>query len=150
MTQTANNIQAALERIEARLDRMETSHWGKAFAKLDMGKLALDLRRERDASFPDQYFSDNAWDILLELYQAHRAGDKLRLDLVGQNAGISHTLVLRYMDIFMQDGFVYCDDSTSDNRQCFVILTKKGLDHLESLFQKFQAKVIKQSKSINN
>lgn len=134
-----------LQRIEMKLDRIEQNHFAQTFEKLDMARLAFDLRRERDASFPDRYFADHGWDILLELYQANLIGRKLQYSLVGYDANIPITTALRYLDLFMQDGLVYREDDTSDNRQSYVILTPKARNLFEELFQRFQDKFARQS-----
>lgn len=136
---------AILLRIEARLKRIETNQWTKAFKNLDLAELTLDLRRERDASFPENYFSNSAWDILLDLYRAHGRGEKMQLTMVGYDANISKTTALRYLDILMQDGFVYREDDPQDNRRSYAILTQSGADNIKNMFKRFQEKIVEKT-----
>ena len=127
-----------LRRIEKRLEQIESNQLAKAFQHLDLVELALAFRKEREASFPDNYFSNSAWDILLDLYRAHRRGEKMQLTMVGYDANISKTTALRYLDILMQDGFVYREDDPQDNRRSYAILTQSGADKIKNMFRRFQ------------
>lgn len=132
MAKHENDIQPALERIELRLRQLEANSRSKAPANLDLNQLILQSRRERDSLFPKEYFSYNTWDVLLELYQAHRHGDKLQLDILGKDSQVSTRLVTRYVEMLVRDGFV----TEEQGEQVFIVLTPKGLQHMESLFQK--------------
>ena len=137
MAKHENDIQPTLERIELRLNQLEASSRSETLANLDMNKLILESRRARDALFPQEYFSYNAWDVLLELYLAHGRGDKLELDFLGRGSQVSNRLVTRYVEMLVSDGFIA--EEKSD--QAFVILTPKGLNHMESLFQKIRPEI---------
>lgn len=139
-----------LRNIETRLERIESSQLAFAIERLDMAQLALDLRRQRDVAFPDKYFSDNAWDILLELYQADQAGQRMQVSLVGFDANISKTTAARYLDILMQDGLVYREDDPSDQRRSYVLLTPKAKNLMEGLFGRFQIAIIQQASAVGS
>ncbi|MEO9470259.1 hypothetical protein [Parasphingorhabdus sp.] len=132
MAKHENDIQPTLERIEMRLNQLEAGSRSENPTNLDLNKVILDSRRERDALFPREYFSYNAWDVLLELYQAHGRGDKLKFDILGRNSQVSRRLVTRYVKMLASDGFV----TEQDGDRTLVVLTNKGLKHMESLFQK--------------
>ena len=135
-----------LQRIEAKLDRIERIRLGQIIEKLDIAQLALDLRREREKAFPDRYFSDHAWDILLELYQANKNGLKIQFSLVGYEAKIPSTTALRYIDLLTRDNLLYREDDPTDHRRSFVIITPQASNLLDEVFLRFQDKIAEKSK----
>lgn len=138
-----------LLRMERKLDQIEKKLSTIEPEKLDIAQLAIDLRRERRAFFPDHYFGDHGWDILLELYLANRSGQKTQLALIGNNTNIPKNIALRYLDLFMQDGLVYQENNRFDNDRSYIILTPKAHNLLQDIFSSFQDNVAERSRGIN-
>jgi hypothetical protein len=55
---------------------------------------AIVTRRNRDRLLPDRFFSDPAWDALLELYAAEAQGDIIALPELAERLGVTESLAL--------------------------------------------------------
>lgn len=130
-----------LEEIRQRLERLENQQWERAIENIDLGQFAIDLRRARVGTFPDEYCTGNIWDVLLELYDAKRSGEKLRLSDISANAKIPEKLALRYTDLLSADGFLYQEESINDRGQPHILLTAKAMTQIDLLFKHIQIKV---------
>lgn len=126
---------AILERIEQRLDRIENNLDNPSVDRLKMLSCALNLRRAKNSSFPEQLFSTSAWDILLELYEAHLTARKLSIQAIGEVTNISQSTLLRYFDILMKHGFIYREHDSADADRSHVQLTKSAIEKLDTLFE---------------
>lgn len=132
---------ANLKAIEKKLDVIVHNHWSSAIGKLDAGYLAEGLRTDCEASFPEGYFSVNAWDILLRLYQADKLGTKLLGSQILKAAHNLQSVVDRYLDILMQDGFVFMEQDPTDKHQIYASLTDKGRSRMSALLSRFREKI---------
>lgn len=129
-----------LEEIRQRLERLENQHRELAVEKIDIGQFAIDLRRARIDVFPDEYCTGNIWDVLLELYDAKRSGEKLRLLEISAKAKIPEKLTLRYIDLLSADGFLYHEESLADRGQPHILLTDKAMIQIDLLLKQIQIK----------
>ncbi len=137
--QTADQL-SLLTEIRQKLEEMERNSWARNIEKLDIGKIAMDLRKARRELFPDGYFMGGNWDILLALDHAGRTGRKMQLADIARESQISENLVQRYVDVLMTDGFVYQEDDASDHHKAYIILTSKGMAQMKQLFVEIQTK----------
>ncbi len=119
-----------LREIITRLERLENSlqrPGGPApTGGTDMLELAMTMRRARDSVFPREYFSDAAWELLLDVYLADKERRKAAISDLGLAAGIPLTTTLRYIDRLESDGFVARVPDPHDKRRIFIALTEQG------------------------
>jgi DNA-binding MarR family transcriptional regulator len=92
------------------------------------------LRRSRDRHFPNGYFADVAWDILLDLDKAAREGNQYAVTDVGVEAKAPLTTVLRYLSKLEADGYIERIPDTADRRRSFVRLTDFGQLTMNAIF----------------
>lgn len=130
-----------LEEIRQRLERLESQQLARAIENIDVGQLALDVRRVRASAFPDGYFSGNAWDILLELYQAQRSNKRMRLVDLSADAKMSEHLALRYVDLLMSDGYLYQEEDRAGGHT-YIELTSKAIAQVERLFGDIRSRIV--------
>ncbi|WP_337658943.1 hypothetical protein [Sphingorhabdus sp. Alg231-15] len=136
MKQTATDLIATLDRMEKRLKRIECHQSAARLERLSVARLALNLRRECSRSFPAQYFCVDSWDILLELYTAHKMNRIVKISMHENDPVSTTTNALRYIDMLMKDGLLYLEHGHSDDGEDHAFLTQKGLEHLEAVFEK--------------
>lgn len=92
------------------------------------------LRRARDRHFPQGYFADVAWDILLDLDRAAREDLQFATTDLGVEAGVPLTTTLRYLQRLEADGFIQRVPDPADRRRSFVRLTDQGQSAMDSVF----------------
>jgi DNA-binding MarR family transcriptional regulator len=97
------------------------------------------LRRARDRHFPQGYFADVAWDILLDLDRAARDGQQFATTDLGVEAGVPLTTTLRYLQRLEADGFIMRAPDPADRRRSFVRLTEVGQAAMNSVFDSVTA-----------
>lgn len=97
-------------------------------------EMEIALRRIRNAHFPPNYFSDAAWDILLDIDYAERHGLFYSVTDLGVDAGIPLTTTLRYLNKLERDGFVERRPDRNDKRRAIVVLTENGRKTLDQVF----------------
>lgn len=105
----------------------------------DLRDLEIRLRRLRNEAFPRGYFSDFAWDILLELDKAARQGRRYVVSDAGAEVGIPLTTAIRYIAKMEHDGYVEREVDPNDRRRTFVSLTEKGARALDFTFDEATA-----------
>lgn len=115
-----------LQRIEQRLERLEQLQKERKLANNELASLVLSLRREGEKVFPETYFSTAAWDILLVLFDAHGNREKLQIPQISSRTYLKPSTAIRYVDILMQDGFVFIEDDFSGEQTGYVHLTQSG------------------------
>lgn len=141
MMHQERDLISPLEEIRQRLERLENQHWERAIEKIDLGQIAIDLRRARIGSFPDEYCTGNIWDVLLELYEAKRSGEKRRLAEISANTKIPEKLSLRYIDVLSADGFLYQEEDLNDCGQPHILLTNKAVTQIDQLFGHIRVRI---------
>lgn len=98
------------------------------------------LRRARDRHFPQGYFADVAWDILLDLDRAAREGQQFATTDLGVEAGVPLTTTLRYLQRLEADDFIIRIPDPGDRRRSFVKLTDKGQEAMDAVFSAVTAR----------
>jgi DNA-binding MarR family transcriptional regulator len=119
------------------VDEMSSSE-----TRIDFLGIAYDIRRIREANFPPEYFSDGAWDILLELGSADRKGETVGISEVAARAGLPASTRQRYVQILINDGFVARAPDTKDRLRAQLCLTVKGRDALTQMVNEVLAKYL--------
>jgi DNA-binding MarR family transcriptional regulator len=97
--------------------------------------LEIKLRRLRNKQFPGGYFSDFAWDILLDLDKAAREGRRFVVSDAGADAGVPLTTAVRYIAKLERDGYIERETDPNDRRRTFVSLTDRGAQALDATFE---------------
>lgn len=97
--------------------------------------LEIKLRRLRNKQFPGGYFSDFAWDILLDLDKAAREGRRFAVSDAGADAGVPLTTAVRYIAKLERDGYIERETDPNDRRRTFVSLTDQGTRALNETFE---------------
>lgn len=97
--------------------------------------LEIKLRHLRNKQFPGGYFSDFAWDILLDLDKAAREGRRFVVSDAGADAGVPLTTAVRYIAKLERDGYIERETDPNDRRRTFVSLTDRGAQALDATFE---------------
>ena len=109
--------------------------------KATLGRLAQEIvrsRQRRAAVFhSNDLFGEPAWDILLGLYVADDAQQKLSVTEVCDAAGLPLTTGLRWIERLESEAWVCRAPDPDDRRRFWVLLTERGSnvmrDYLEAI-----------------
>ena len=86
-------------------------------------------RRKRDAQFePLRFFSDPAWDLLLDLFIAHCDGKRLTVSGAGLASHTPTSTAIRWIAAMEKGGLIERTRDVLDSRRQFIDLTERGLD----------------------
>ena len=122
-----NSIQKQLDDLRYRLSAQERDD---PVSKATIGRLAQEIvrsRRRRAAVFQsDDLFGEPAWDILLGLYVADDAQQKLSVTEVCDVAGLPHTTGLRWIERLESEAWVCRAPDPVDRRRFWVVLTERA------------------------
>lgn len=103
----------------------ERAHLAKGF---------YDDRRARDKVFPAKLFADPAWDILLILYWASHAQQRLSVSSVCFSAAVPQTTALRWIENLHGFGFLHKGKHPTDRRVTWLELSDKAREKLDRYF----------------
>ena len=93
-----------------------------------LAKALYTLRRRRDeASNIKGLFGEPAWDIMLDLFIAHKRGVEIQVSSVCIEAGVRSTTILRWIARLERDGLLYRVADRGDARRRYVRLTDDGM-----------------------
>jgi DNA-binding MarR family transcriptional regulator len=127
-----SEIRNILSKIQTSLDSAETFD---NEIHVDLRELEILVRRNRNRHFPAGYFSDPAWDILLDLDKAERENLSFHITNIGQDANIPLTTLLRYLATLEKDGLVTREADPTDRRKSLMRLSSKGRELLDKVFE---------------
>jgi DNA-binding MarR family transcriptional regulator len=139
-------LQKVLQRLDDIDDAMRENIEGRPYLHMNYLDIELTIRRVRDQHFDSRYFTDAAWEILLDLKRSAQLGQRLATSDLGLAAGIPLTTILRYIDRLVKDGYVVRRDDQDDRRRVFVDLTELGIEAMDSVFNKVNSIVERQQK----
>ena len=127
---------AQMARLSDRLEQLECHSIGTKFANpVAMAHLCATLLRNRQKAFPDGYFLDASWEILLDLFIAKNTHKKLIVSDLGLTANIPATTVLRHLARLVDDGYVRRDYDPFDRRKFYVRITEHGSNMMIDVLQ---------------
>jgi DNA-binding MarR family transcriptional regulator len=108
----------------------------EAVAQLNAGDLQkiLDARRQRARFFDENLFADPAWDILLDLYRAHLAQQRISVTSVCFGAGVPVSTALRWLNALAERNLARRSQDPLDGRRFFVELTHSGVSAMAGYF----------------
>lgn len=92
------------------------------------------LRQLRNGYLPRHYFSDAAWEILIDLDQAERQSRLLAVSDLGLDSGIPLSTTLRYVQRMEADGYLVRTADPADGRRTNVALSETGRVAMNAIF----------------
>lgn len=115
---------------------------GDQNGKLQLGQQAqpaqiqkiIDARRLRANFFDSDLFADPAWDILLDLYRAHLAQQRICVTSVCFGAGVPVSTALRWLNALEERNLARRRQDPLDGRRFFVALTDEGANAMAKYF----------------
>ncbi len=90
-----------------------------------------EARRQRDALFEPGLFAEPAWDMLLDLYVHHHRRRPVSIQSLCIAAAVPQTTAIRWIRHLADIGLVARQRSDRDNRVVHIVLTARGIGHLE-------------------
>jgi DNA-binding MarR family transcriptional regulator len=103
-----------------------------------MAKGIIRARNERAKFLPTSLFADPAWDILLELYSAHLAQQRMTVGQVCGAAGVPGTTALRWLNALEDRQLLGRHVDPLDARRNFVELTPAGKAAMDNFFHSME------------
>lgn len=94
----------------------------------------IDARRLRASFFDSDLFADPAWDMLLDLYRAHLAQQRICVTSVCFGAGVPVSTALRWLNALEQRNLAKRSQDPLDGRRFFVALTDEGASAMAKYF----------------
>jgi DNA-binding MarR family transcriptional regulator len=113
---------------------------GKGTAALAKG--IIRARTQRSKFLPPSLFAEPAWDILLELYSAELAQQRMTVTQVCAAAKVPATTALRWLGTLETSQLVVRHTDPLDARRSFVSLTESGVQAMENFFQSIKDAVL--------
>jgi DNA-binding MarR family transcriptional regulator len=89
------------------------------------------IRLRRNSLVEASLFRDPAWDMLLELYTAHRKGKQLSASSLCYSSGVPLSTALRQLKRLEGYGLITRSGDLQDNRRCIVQPTGKAIEVVE-------------------
>ena len=89
------------------------------------------FRKKRAEVFSAGYFSDPAWDILLDLADAEISGSALCVTQLGLDNSCPTATIIRHINKLLKDGFIIRRKDGYDCRRTFVMLSERGRSFLQ-------------------
>jgi len=94
------------------------------------------VRRQRELVFGEKdLFSDPCWDILLDLFIAHRRNQDISVTSACLAAQVPATTALRWMTVLEKLGLIERQKDTADSRRRFVRLTDKAIAQVSDILE---------------
>ena len=86
----------------------------------------ISQRQLRAQVFPNDLFSDPAWDILLDLTAAYAEHKRVSVTSLCIASGVPSTTALRWIRILTEAGLLVRIEDTTDRRRAFIALSDRG------------------------
>jgi predicted transcriptional regulator len=99
-----------------------------------MAAWSFDTRRRRRSLFGGREVSDNAWDILLDLFVASFESRKVTVKRACVAADAPMTTAIRYIAFLESIGLIHRSKNPNDARSTFLELTDLGIGKLTRYF----------------
>jgi DNA-binding MarR family transcriptional regulator len=96
-------------------------------------------RELRDRFLDPQLFGEPAWDMLLDLYEAALAQQRLSVSAVCVGSRVPATTALRWLKLMERKGLIYRTPDPMDARRIFVSLSHAALAAMDGLFIALEA-----------
>ena len=134
-------IGCALKRVEAGVAELRAalvaqSADGGGPVTREHVRLVISARRLRSELLPSDFFSEPAWDVLLEVFARHLEGTEGCLSEIAEAASIPNTTALRSADKLKEEGLLVRQVDPSDARRVILQLSNLGERVMQSYFRK--------------
>ncbi|HEX9964275.1 MAG TPA: MarR family winged helix-turn-helix transcriptional regulator [Allosphingosinicella sp.] len=110
----------AVAHLEALIRRLRKAGGGGADETVAIAKRILTLRRLRETILGEEFFSDPAWDMLLDLYVQTRGDAPVAVSSLCLAAGVPATTGLRWIRNMVAAGLLVRRKDPHDARRVFV------------------------------
>jgi MarR family transcriptional regulator, temperature-dependent positive regulator of motility len=108
-----------------------------------LARLIYRARRVReDALKIDRLFGEPAWDLLLALYIADRAGRHVSVTAACASAAVPTSTALRYLRRLEDGGIVERNPDRADARRMYVRLSCKGIATMEEALSEYRLSLL--------
>ena len=123
-----DKLQAQLDQLRARLVFPEPAEelGEEEIGQARLVKEILRARRRREKVFGGDLFGEPAWDILLELYAAQQAQQRLSVSSVCYVSAVPATTALRWIQRLEKDGWLERCCDPLDARRYWIELTSRA------------------------
>lgn len=124
-----DNLQEQLNLLRAKLTKpqsTETNGDPTPFVTAHLVREVLRSRRRREEMFGAELFGEPAWDLLLELYAAELAQQKISISAACIASAVPATTALRWIDKLEKEGWVRRTSDPLDARRYWLHLTDRG------------------------
>lgn len=101
--------------------------------------MLINARKARGSLFPNNWFSDPAWDILLYLYKARLEGNCLTVGDISAGSAIRPTTTIRWIDIIESFDLITRRRCEIDSRRVFIELSTTGYESMNRYFSQITA-----------
>jgi DNA-binding MarR family transcriptional regulator len=102
---------------------------------VDLAKRMAVVRKLRRRYFSSELFHERAWDMLLELFVAHRTSRDVWVKSLLSAADGSPTTAIRWLDHLEATGLIVRQADEEDRRRVIVSLTLKGEEAMVNYLQ---------------
>lgn len=96
----------------------------------------LEWRRTRETIFGAELFADPAWDILLEMFAAELADQRVTISELCRSAAVPYTTGLRWVTLLEEKGVILRREDPLDRRRVFMLLADKTSANLGEFFRR--------------
>lgn len=93
-----------------------------------------EARMLRHRFFDLELFGEPGWDILLDLYNAELAQQRLQISAVGVGSGVAPTTTIRWLTTLESKGLVRREPDPLDGRRVFAYLTPEAVRGMDAMF----------------
>jgi hypothetical protein len=97
------------------------------------------VREARLRWLPDSVSAEAAWDLLIALYLAKRAGARHTIGGMIELSRCSHATALRHIQLLVQAGLASRESDKNDRRVFYLLLSEKGRELLEKILSEASA-----------
>ena len=139
MTPGASRDQAARHRPPGEGDRGPSE--GSETGTVDLARRLLAIRRLREAMLGPQFFSDPAWDMLLDLYVQTRRDRPVSVSTLCLSAAVPNTTALRCLNGLVTAGLLVRRADPNDGRRAFVSFTPAAEESMRLLLARAAAEL---------
>jgi DNA-binding MarR family transcriptional regulator len=137
------DVVADIRRLANRLNELakKPSFGGKPFSEAtsegspgqpETAKRLIAERRTRMRFFDSELFGEPAWDIMLDLYIAHRECRNISVSSLTIASGVPATTALRRIQAMTVDGIIVRAADEHDKRRIFVTLSPAMISKMDS------------------
>lgn len=129
-------LQASLAEVSKTVAEVTEQQRGRmrAITEADVQQI-LETRRLRETCFGAEFFSDPAWDILLQLYAAKLGSRTISVSWLAGNAGVPWSTGMRSLNLLYRSGWIVRKQDRSDRRRVLVKLSDRGWSKMQRIFK---------------